>query len=129
MPCCTYLGDEEVNAWKYRLMDNELNDLLVEVNAIPGERWCIQPINTLKRRWLRKSQPITLYCLYAFIAGLEWQVINFPGGASSINTIVDKAYIQTYLFGYLGGRGKLLTPINPPCPPQDCPNPDESQGI
>lgn len=114
MPCCTYLSDSEVARFHRTLLDGDLKEVLAEVNRLDGERWAIERVPTFTRRLFRQEVMVVRYTLYAFIAGAEWQVINFAGGTSSIHTLVTKADILNYLHGYVGGwvqaQRKLSSP-------------------
>lgn len=105
MPICTYLTKEEIAVFP-ALSDPELVALLEELNSIEGECWAIRKreLITSEGIWpLRNVIRQTRYSLLSWIHGIEWQYINFPGGTSSINTLVDAAMVKAYLLGYLGG--------------------------
>ncbi len=103
MPCCTYLSDSEVTRLHRTLNDADLKEVLDDVNRLDGEIWAIERVPTISRRLFRRNVMVPRYSLYAFIAGAEWQVINFAGGATSLYTLVTKADILNYLNGYVGG--------------------------
>jgi hypothetical protein len=105
VPICTYLDDYEVTRLDDTLEDKELKEILAEVNALPGEQWCIRTTKIEKLRWCRKPQVNVFYTLFVHFNITEWQVINFAPKSDSefISTLVPKWDILNYLNGYLAG--------------------------
>jgi hypothetical protein len=103
MPITTYLDDAEVAQWKTQIKDPDLINLISELNGL-GNRWALRPIPMPERTFLFSRPIAPLYCLYHHFGSIEWQVINFPGGNSSIHVYVEAPLIKAYLLGYLAGR-------------------------
>lgn len=105
MPAVTYFHDFEIGQMQKYLRENDapLAKLLDEVMELDGKQWfvAVYPPSALLRR-----KPI-LYELYVPVHGVdgmfECQVINFPGGKTSINHMAEKPMIETYVYGRIGG--------------------------
>lgn len=104
MPVTTYLSHQERESWK-QVKDKELNELLQEMRQI-DKGWLIETRLFVNKRFF-KTETFERYSLYCDF-GIEAQIINFPPNtseASSINTVVSRDMIMSYLLGYLAGKG------------------------
>lgn len=104
----TYYSEEE--QVKYRTVeDKDINDLLIELNKRVGNKYFVRSFQIpIKKRffnsWFRSRKYQTHYSVYASLGGMACQVINFCQDHDwSINTMVRKSYIVTYLLGILCG--------------------------
>ena len=94
MPCVTHLYYNDLVHFRRSLTNRELAELLLELNS-DGERWAIQEIRCWRRLALFRRRPATVYSLFWLVdypGSVEWQIINFPGGASSVNLVVGAAH-------------------------------------
>ena len=102
MACCTYLGDYEFNKFK-SVSDKELNELFQEVRNIDDKYFLEEREFEIKKRFKKPTKEVR-YTLYKQLRNdCEVQVINFAGGKSSINGLVDKSYIMTLFYGIING--------------------------
>lgn len=101
----TYLRPEEKEKMK-SVGDKEIDELLKEVNEIFADRYFISEQSRTEKPFLRKKRVLWYYSLYAQLLpdGMEVININFcQDHDCSINTLVKKSYIVTYLLGMLSG--------------------------
>jgi hypothetical protein len=85
--------------------DAQINNLLKEVNSKMKFGFVISEREvTPRRRLFKKPKPYNVYTLYGCSGGEDVQVINFCQDHDwSVNTVVSKSYIVTYLLGILAG--------------------------
>lgn len=97
----TYITDQDIERWS-KVKDKDLNELLQEVRAIDS-RYMIYEHLVITKRWLKKEQHSMLYSLRVR-DGYQARVINFAQDRKwSINELVTKSYIMTYMYGLLTG--------------------------
>lgn len=104
MPCVTFYSDHEVAYHRKNLKDLELEYWLKLAADATGREMFIRKYEHLlvrkwwQRWWFRKPKTVYLYQLLVNCCG-EWQIINFPGGKSSINHDVERFQMMTCLMG------------------------------
>jgi hypothetical protein len=104
MACCTYLRDDEFERFK-SVSDKDLNELFQEVRNTIDDKLFLQEREFIIKKRFRKPTKVFRYTLYKQLRNdCEVQVINFAGGKSSINGLVDSSYIMTYFYGLINGR-------------------------
>lgn len=107
MPACIYIPDHKSSTMK-ETGDKELDSLLLEANKLDDDRWRIgKVVITRSRLIFRKPPPLTLYTLYWFVTGIEYQIVNLAtprGGSIFYHSNQSKEDILNYLMGYLQGR-------------------------
>lgn len=108
-----YITDQDIDRWS-KSTDIDINNLLQEVKAI-DDRWMIYEYAIIKKRRFKKDIRLTLYSLRFREHAHEARVINFAQDHEwSINELVTKSYIMTYLYGLLTGfklsKHQTITP-------------------
>lgn len=104
----TYIDGSELN--KYcSVEDKDLNDLLQEVRKLTDNKIFLRKVTRTENPLFRKKVVHVYYELLSTISAFspntnEVMVINFcQDWEWSINSIVKKSYIVTYLLGMLSG--------------------------
>lgn len=98
----TYITDQDIDHWS-KSTDADINDLLQKVKAI-DDRWMIYEYTIIKKRWFRKDTRVVLYSIRVREHSHEARIINFAQEHEwSINELVNKSYMLTYLHGLLTG--------------------------
>lgn len=101
MAMYTYINDQDIDRWS-KATDKDINDLLQQVRAI-DDRYMIYEYTIIKKHWFKKTEHSLLYSLRVR-DGYEARIINFAQDHEcSINDLVTKSYMMTYLFGLLTG--------------------------
>lgn len=102
MPLCTYLSPADIKRHHETLKDKELIEELEEANRICNGRWSISTsVYPKPKRMFKELEHYTIYRLYFYLAGYEYQVINLPTCRN--NDHQGKFEILSYLMGYTGG--------------------------
>lgn len=102
MPITTYLSNAERESWNF-VDDKDINEIFQDVRKIDN-RWLIETRPFVVKKFF-KTKTVVLYSLYYDFVH-EAQIINFPPESSescSINTIIGKSSIMSYLLGLLAG--------------------------
>lgn len=108
----TYITDQDIERWS-KATDKDINDILQQVRAV-DDRWMIYEYTIIKRRWFKKDTLLTLYSIRVKQSSHEARIINFAQDHEwSINELVTKSYILTYLYGLLNGFNLSKQTINP----------------
>lgn len=102
-----FLTEDELRKFS-SVNDIDLNNTLQWLRLYMGDCWFIQEVPYVKKKWLGKKESGIIYTLYykpISVEGTEVQIINFmpEHRLISINTIVSKQILMSYLMGLTNG--------------------------
>lgn len=106
MPVCTYLDETDIQRCNDNLDDKDIQELLNEINKIPGQRWCVRKtVHEMNRGWFRRPKEIHLYTIFSHVHGPEWQIIQLASQYEMAFGPTNRNDVLNFLLGFVNGLG------------------------
>lgn len=99
MPICVMTTPNSLPLTK----DEDIIEILDDVNGLCKGKYYVAEYSVKRKQWFREDVGKKMYELYYDYGMYDLQLINHGGGASSINTMVDKTAVMAYLYGFYDG--------------------------